>query len=147
VERIMENRPVLLVSVSKSDSWIKSRTARRQLNYPSGPAVGVEDEERDVGELEERAGAVDGGDEGPAAAVGDPWEAVPEADAAVEQGQQVGEPIELLRRLGLEDPLERRPDRHAGRQQQRIRDFVSSSSLIIRIIRTDEKERERERER
>ena len=119
----MENRPVLLVSVSKSDSWIKSRTARRQLNYPSGPAVGVEDEERDVGELEERAGAVDGGDEGPAAAVGDPWEAVPEADAAVEQGQQVGEPIELLRRLSLEDPLERRPECHAGRQeQQRIRE-------------------------
>ena len=61
--------------------------------------------------------------EGPAAAVGDPWEAVPEADAAVEQGQQVGEPIELLRRLSLEDPLERRPECHAGRQeQQRIRE-------------------------
>lgn len=79
-----------------------------EFTYPSGPAVGVEDEERDVGELEQGAGAVDGGDEGPAA-VGDPREAVPEADAAVEQGQQVGQPIELLCRLGLEDPLERRP--------------------------------------
>jgi len=97
------------------------------ITHPSRPAVGVEDEERDVGELEERAGAVDGGDEGPAAAAGDPWEAVPEADAAVEQGQQVGEPIELLRRLGLEDPLERRPDRHAGREDN-SNAFVSSST-------------------
>jgi len=77
-------------------------------SYPRPAAVGVEDEERNVGELEQRAGAVDGGDEGPAA-VGDPGEAVPEADAAVEEGQQVGQPIEALRRLGLHHPLERRP--------------------------------------
>lgn len=96
------------------------------MNYPSPPAVGVEDEERNVGELEERAGAVDGGDEGPAA-VGDPREAVPEADAAVEQGQQVGEPIELLRRLGLEDPLERRPD---NTQEETSNAFVSCSSPL-----------------
>lgn len=38
-----------------------------QRNYPCAPAVGVEDEERNVGELEQRAGAVDGGDERPAA--------------------------------------------------------------------------------
>lgn len=108
------------MSVGRSDRHGKRRGQARQAHeftYPSGPAVGVEDEERDVGELEQGAGAVDGGDEGPAA-VGDPREAVPEADAAVEQGQQVGQPIELLRRLGLEDPLERRP---GGDEQQRIR--------------------------
>ncbi|EEC80173.1 hypothetical protein OsI_22022 [Oryza sativa Indica Group] len=39
-------------------------------NYPRLPAVRVEDEETNVGELEHRSGAVDGGDEQPA--IGDP---------------------------------------------------------------------------
>lgn len=70
------------------------RTGRKLL-YPCLSAVGVDEEEGNVSELEHRSGAVDGGDEEPA--VGDPRERVPQADEAVEQGQQVREPIELLR--------------------------------------------------
>jgi hypothetical protein len=51
-------------------------------NYPCLPAVGVDEEEGNVGELEGCSGAVDSGDEEPA--VGDPGEAIPQADEAVE---------------------------------------------------------------
>jgi hypothetical protein len=71
-------------------------------------AVRVEDEEANVGELEHRSGAVDGGDEQPA--IGDPGKSIPQADEAVRQREQVREPIESLGRFGLQDPLKRRPE-------------------------------------
>lgn len=110
----MDNRfqysvPVLDSTVVLLCLWDESEPGSgREGNYPCLSAVGVDEEERNVGELERRAGAVDGGDE--QTAIGDPGEPIPEADEAVEQGEQVGEPIELLRGFGFKDSLEGGPE-------------------------------------
>lgn len=77
-------------------------------NYPRLPAVRVEDEEANVGELKHRSNAVDGSDEQPA--IGDPGKSIPQADEAIQQREQVREPVESLGRFGLQDPLKRRPE-------------------------------------
>ena len=67
----------------------------------------VDDEDDDVGALDNKADAVDGEDEG---AVGvDDGEPVKEPEQAVHERRQIGVRLELLHVLGLDDPPENRP--------------------------------------
>ena len=76
------------------------------------PLLGVSkgDEYGGVGELEDGADGVDGGDEDDA--VRDEGQAVPHADEAVEKRVDVGHTRELLRGSIPNDPPECRPARH-----------------------------------
>lgn len=84
----------------------KRRCRHVETEHPTHPLLGVgeSDEDGGVGELEDGADGVDGGDEDNA--VGDEGEAVPHADEAVEQRVDVRHGRELLRGPVPDDPLE-----------------------------------------
>ena len=101
----------------------------------------VDDEDDDVGALDNKADAVDGEDEG---AVGvDDGEPVKEPEQAVHERRQIGVRLELLHVLGLVDPPERWPAYVQAENKYQIHALASyypQATTTFDVYRLDKRE-------